>query len=136
MRFELRNQEPVSRITGEPFVLESFLTDLSYIVDRYPTDHRFADYLLCGVLAEKDAKTFNNIFNILARSLYPGGDQIPVLYQEALLLLANKDPEIVQKYKIDKEVLERFNDFTDLRRNGKAAQAKRKYAGTYWAYVY
>ena len=26
--------------------------------------------------------------------------------------------------------------YAELRRNGKSAQAKRKYAGTYWAYVY
>lgn len=132
----IKDEEPVSPVTGEPFVLEAFLTDFSYMVDRYPTDHRFADYLLCGVLAERDGRTFYSIFNIIADSLYPGGEQIPVHYQEALLLIADKDPEILQKYEIDEEVLKRFNDFTDLRRNGKAAQAKRKYAGTYWAYVY
>ena len=132
----IRDEEPVARITGEPFVLESFLTDLSYLVDRYPTDHRFADYLLCGVLAEKDGNTFYSIFNIVADSLYPDGKNIPALYQEALMLIANKEPEILQKYKIDEEILNRFNDYSELRRNGKSAQAKRKYAGTYWAYVY
>lgn len=131
----IRDEEPVSRIAGEPFVLESFLTDLSYLVDRYPADHRFADYLLCGVLAERDGQTFRNIFNIVADSLYPGGEQIPVLYQEALLLIANKEPEILQKYKIDEEVRKRFDDFSELMRNGKSEQAKRKYAGTYWVYV-
>lgn len=131
----IKDEEPVSRITGEPFVLESFLTDLSYLTDRYPADHRFADYLLCGVLAERDGGTFLNIFNIVADTLYPDGEQIPVLYQEALLMIANKEPEILQKYKIDEEVMKRYSDFTDLRRNGNSAQAKRKYAGTYWAYV-
>ena len=131
----IKDEEPVSRITGEPFVLESFLTDLSYLTDKYPADHRFADYLLCGVLAERDGGTFLNIFNIVADTLYPDGEQIPVLYQEALLMIANKEPEILQKYKIDEEVMKRYSDFTDLRRNGNSAQAKRKYAGTYWTYV-
>ena len=132
----IKDEEPVSRITGEPFVLESFLTDLSYMVDKYPTDHRFADYLLCGVLAEKDGNTFYNVFNIIADSLYPDGEQIPVLYQEAIMLISNKKPEVLHKYKIDEKVRQRFNDFTDLMHNGKTEQAKRQYAGTYWSYVY
>ena len=132
----IKDEEPVSRITGEPFVLESFITDLSYMVDKYPTDHRFADYLLCGVLAEKDGNTFYNVFNIIADSLYPDGEQIPVLYQEAIMLISNKKPEVLHKYKIDEKVRQRFNDFTDLMHNGKIEQAKRQYAGTYWSYVY
>ena len=131
----IKDEEPESSVNGEPYVLESFLTDLSYLVDRYPTNHRFADYLLCGVLAERDVNTFYNIFSITADSLYPGGEHIPVLYQEALLLIANRNPEILHKYKIDEEVQKRFDSFTALMRNGKSAQAKREGAGTYWAYV-
>lgn len=119
----IRNEEPASSIAEEQFVMESFLTDFSYLVDRYPEDRRFADYLLCGVLAERDLNTFYNIFNIVADSLYPGGERIPVLYQEALMMIASQEPEVLQKYKIDEEVSKRFKE-------------KRKYAGTYWDYAY
>ena len=132
----IKDEEPVSHMTGAPFILESFLPDISSMVDRYPTDHRFADYLLCGVLAEKDGNTFYNIFNLVAKSLYSDAAQIPVLYQEALLLIASKEPEILNVYKIDEEVWKRFSDFTNLMSSGKTSHAKRKYAGTYWAYVY
>ncbi|MBR5835921.1 MAG: hypothetical protein IKY66_07120 [Bacteroidales bacterium] len=132
----IRDEEPVSHITGAPFILESFLPDISSMVDRYPNDNRFSDYLLCGVLAEKDGNTFYNIFNIVANSLYSSGKQIPVLYQEALLLIASKEPDILNMYRIDEEVWKKFSDFTNLMSSGKTSQAKRKYAGTYWAYVY
>ena len=88
------------------------------------------------MLAEKDGNTFYNIFNLVAKSLYSDAAQIPVLYQEALLLIASKEPEILNVYKIDEEVWKRFSDFTNLMSSGKTSQAKRKYAGTYWAYVY
>lgn len=133
---QLKNESPSYPQTGPRFHLDSFLADISSMYDRYPYDSRFADLLLCGVLSQKDGGAFYGIFDVVCKHIYPDGKGIPDLYQEALLLLASKHPEILNRYKIDEAVWKRFADFTELMRQGKTAQAKRKYSGTYWAYVY
>ena len=133
---QLKGKAPVYPQAGQLFYLESFLADISSMYDRYPSDRRFADLLLCGFLAEKDGMTFYNIFQIVAGALYPDGRNIPRLYQEALLLTASRYPSILDRYAIDESVWKDFSDFTQMMQEGKTAQAKRKYTGTYWAYVY
>ncbi len=133
---ELRESLPSIHQTGPRFYLDSFLVDISSMYDRYPYDNRFADLLLCGVLSQKDGAAFYGIFEVVRKHIYPDGKGIPILYQEALLLLASKHPEILNRHTIDETVWKRFADFTELMQQGKTAQAKRKYSGTYWAYVY
>ena len=58
------------------------------------------------------------------------------MYQEALLLIASKEPVVLKMYRIDEDVWARFSDFTEMMSQGKTSQAKRKYADSYWAYVY
>lgn len=132
----IRDAEPEYRMEGDKFIMEAFLPDISSMYDRYPKDARYADYLLCAVLANKDASTFFKIFNVVAPRIYAGGQGIPRMYQEALLLIASKEPTLLKVYKIDEDVWKRFTDFTELMSTGKTAQAKRKYADSYWAYVY
>lgn len=132
----LECKEPVYPRSGPLFTLESFLPDISSMTDRYPHDSRFADLLLCGVLAEKDGAAFYKIFQVISKTQYPDGRNIPHLYQEALLLAASQNPELLNHYRIDDDVWKRFADFTEMMQKGKANQAKRKYSGSYWAYVY
>lgn len=132
----IKDAEPEYRMEGEKFIMEAFLPDISSMYDRYPKDIKYADYLMCAALAQKDAKLFFQIFNVIAPQIYKPGESIPRLYQEALLLIASRDPNILKYYKIDTSVWERFNDFTELMSKGKTAPAKRKYAESYWAYVY
>lgn len=132
----IKDAVPEYRFGGKQFIMEAFMPDMSSMVDLYPQETKYADLLLCGVLAGKDGATFYQVFNIIASRLYPGGQNIPELYQQALLLIASHEPEVLQKYKIDDSVWKQFNDFTEYMRQGKTAHAKRKYAGTYWAYVY
>ena len=132
----IKDVEPDYNGSEDNYRLDNFFRDISAMVDRHQGDPKYADRLMCGVLSQKDGNRFLQVFHAVAPSLYVGGRRIPALYQEALLLIASKEPDILQMYKIDEEVWEKFNDFTELMRNGKAAQANRKYAGTYWAYVY
>lgn len=132
----LRSEEPAYDMRGDKFVLENFLHDISSLVERYPDNRKFADYLLCGILADKDGSVFFNTFSQVSSFLYPEGKEIPRLYQEALLLIASQKPEILDRFHIDEEIWKSFTDFTGMMQKGRVAQAKRKYAGTYWAYVY
>ena len=132
----LKGKEPAYPQGGPLFYLESFLPDISSMYDRSPSDSRFSDLLLCGFIADKDGMTFYRIFEVVSRSLYPEGMDIPRLYQEALLLIASKYPEILNHYRIDESVWKQFADFTKMMQEGKTTSAKRKYSGTYWAYIY
>ena len=133
---EIKDAEPLYVDDKPKFVMESFLPDMSSMVDRYTDNHKYADYLLCGILAGKDGNTFYNVFQIIAKYLYPDGKSIPRLYQEALLLIASHEPDVLNKYSFDNDVWKSFTDFTDMMSKGRSSQAKRKYSDTYWAYVY
>ena len=133
---QLKGKTPSYSHGGPLFYLESFLADISSMYDRYPFDSRFSDLLMTGFLADKDGMTFYRIFQVVARHLYPDGKDIPRLYQEALLLTASRQPEILNHYNIDEAVWKQFSDFTQMMQQGKTVQAKRKYWDTYWAYVY
>jgi His/Glu/Gln/Arg/opine family amino acid ABC transporter permease subunit len=132
----IKGSVPEYRMGGQQFILQSFLPDISAMVDLYPQEKKYADYLLCGILAQKDGSTFYNVFQVIASHLFPDGKDIPELYQQALLLVASHDQNVLTKYMIDEHVWKRFADFTELMSQGRTAQAKRKYAGTYWGYVY
>lgn len=131
----IKDAEPEYPSPEDRFFMEYFMKDISNMVLRNPSDPKYAAYLLCSALAEKDSGDFLLALEVLAPSLYPDGN-IPRLYQEALLILLNQNPELSQKYKIDDEVRAEFEDFNNMVRSGKGAHADRKYAGTYWAYLY
>ena len=131
----IKDVEPEYPSPDDRFFMEYFAKDISNLVIRNQSDHKYAAYLLCSALAEKDSGEFLFALDVLSPSLYPDG-RIPRLYQEALLILLNQDPDLEQKYKIDDEVRADFEDFNNLVRSGKGGHADRKYAGTYWAYLY
>lgn len=132
----IRNVEPEYPQVGPRFIMQDFFVNISSMVSRYPEDHKMADYLLCGVLAQKDGYKFFETFSIIAEDQYPDGKGLPRLYQEALCSISKHVDGILQKYHIDDEVWERFVDFNDLMNSGKSHIAKRRYADTYWAYAF
>lgn len=134
--YSIMETEPDYHLTGEQFVLEDFYKDLSALVTRYPETRKYADYLLCALLADKNGNMFFSVFDKVADLHYRDTRTMPILYQEALCLIGSYEPEILAKYPADERIVQRFNDFMGLLKGGKSTQAKRKYADTYWAYVY
>lgn len=104
--------------------------------ESHPEDHKIADYMLCGLLADRYGFEFYDEFRKMVPSRFTPEQPIPRIYQEALLMLTSQKPEEIRQYNIDDEVIDDFVEFSDLVSQGKAALAKRKYAGTYWAYIY
>lgn len=131
----IKDMEPEYPSADERFFTEHFKNDISNMVIRNQSDHKYADYLFCGILADKDVADFIQAFTMISPSLYPDG-KVPGLYQEALLLAVHQMPELLQTYSIDEDIHARYNDFVSLISSGNGNQALRKYAGTYWAYVY
>ena len=109
--------------------------DLLILNERNPKDTRYQHMLLCGLLAEKKAEAFYEVFCNTVGPEYVAGARIPKVYQEALLVVLAPRPEELGKYKIDKEIQERFADFGKLLGAGKDSVAKRKHAGSYWVHL-
>lgn len=132
----IRDAEPEYPMTGSRFLFKDFYNDITALAARYPDNKKYADYLLCGLLADKSGNRFFSVFDMVAGTHYKDTRTMPLLYQEALCLIAGYEPEVLEKYPVDERIIARFDDFSKLVRSGKVSQAKRKYADTYWAYVY
>lgn len=122
--------------TASRFSMQTLEADMWAMVTRHPGNRRYADYYLCGVLAGKDGNKFYKAFRTIAPELYPDGSDIPRLYQEALCPIALQAAGQSVKHHIDEEVWRSFLGFNELIGKGRPSEAKRKYSGTYWAYVF
>lgn len=120
---------------GAPFVGD-FLETMTSLVSQYPTRAKFVDLWLCGVLATKDAAYFYQAFQFVAPELYAHGERLPRYYEEALLLIALRDNQILERYHISRESRQRFSEFMTLLQSGKLNAAKAKYPDSYWSYVF
>ena len=107
------------------------IPDMYFMTERYPEDKRYREYLLCSLLADRKVGKFYEAF----QKTYHEGEPVPFLYQEALLTIIGRQPEELRKYDISPDIFMAFRDFEQLAFTGKRTNAKRKYAGTYWAYL-
>lgn len=130
----IRDEEPEYGEIGDRFHLQTFAADMWAMLKRHPDNHKYADYYLCGALAEKDGNRFYEAFRVIAPELYPAGKGIPRLYQEALCPV--KVQGLSMEYPIDDDVWNSFLGFNDCLRKGRPSEAKKKYSGTYWSYVF
>lgn len=132
----IKGAEPEYPMTGERFFSRTFIEDISALATRYPDNPAYIDFLLCALLADGYGSTFWDMFRMTAERFYPDGNNIPRLYQEAVLLVAADEPRILEHYHVDEELLEKFMDFNRMKNQGNLRQAKIKYSDTYWAYVF
>ena len=129
----IRNSEPAYNTDGEKFPWGQFLQDMKNLSERHPQNRKYADYMLCSLLADRHGFEFYDAFQKLAPVLY--SERIPAIYQQALLMFISQKPEELEKYKIDESIMTGFMEYTDMLRTGRDSQARSKYAGTYWAYL-
>lgn len=133
---EMKEAVPAYTMKGEPFTVASVLETVSSVYDRYPNNRKYADLLLCGILADRNGNSFYQVFQIVARHLYAHGERIPHYYEEALLVISASEKDIPVKYRISEETQKRFRDFISLMEAGKLKLAKKKYPDTYWSYIF
>lgn len=133
---EIKDATPDYEMRDIPFTVGSFLETASSMVDRYPQNRKFSDLLLCGILAEKNGNNFYPVFQIIAKRMYANGEKIPHYYEEALLMIAEHEKDILEKYQISQDSKNRYQDFMNMVKMGRIGAAKMKYPDTFWAYVY
>ena len=96
----------------------------------------YADYLLCGLLARKDGNEFYPAFQVVASRQYANGERLPHYYEEALMLIAPQEPEVLEKYNISSEVREAFPDAMRMVKAGEIGRLKTIIPNSYWAYFF
>lgn len=132
----IRNVKPEYAYDEYKATISNFTHVISSMVDRNRDNRKYADLLLCSLLADQEGGKFKDIFRYVAEVQYSAGTPIPRLYEEALLMISTIDPQSVAGIRISADTRKRFADFAGLMNSGKGTQALRKYADTYWAYSY
>ena len=132
----IKGATPEYEADPSKIMLGNFKYDLPLMIDRNPEDSRYAHMYLCGLLADKQGGLFYERFCETLAAEYAEGKKMPKVYQEAVLMALTSRPEELKKHDIDPEMQEKFMDFAKLVGSGRDAMAKRKYAGSYWAYLY
>lgn len=115
--------------------------DLYHLAGQRPKDEVIRDYLLTGLLLEKDVMAFYENF----RKYYPEGvlNRLPRLYREALLTVgfSNVDPNVFSKYEVIGNEQERFHvyisRYQSLSDKETAAQVlEKEFGNSYWYYLH
>ncbi|MFQ6927998.1 MAG: DUF6057 family protein [Parabacteroides merdae] len=120
----------------EDFIIDasSPLILLTQAIKADTTNRKALDYLLCGVLLDKDLKGFYNLF----RQYFPQGEAIPIHYQEALLVVDLMFPHLdaTRNYPVTPTCRLAFEDFGVLmsQRPNTDHVLRQKYGNTYWYY--
>lgn len=118
-----------------PFV-GNFLETITSLVNQDQTNKKQMDLCLCAILTTRNAEYFHQAFQIAGPIFYANGKRIPRHYEEALLLIALRDKNILSQYNISQESKARFADFMQLYQNGRINAAKAKYPESYWSFVF
>lgn len=116
--------------------IANFIHTISSMVDMNRDNRKYADLLFCALLSEEEGEMFKSMFSNLALYQYPSGKDLPRLYEEALILIAMTEPEVLNGFTISVDTQQRFSDYVGLMNAGRGTQALRKHADTYWAYSY
>lgn len=96
------------------------------------------EYLMGAYLLKKDMASFQYLIDrYWGTPLLP---DLPVSYQEALIVAHEKNPEGLDKYALNKDVLSRYADFrkqvlANRNNRGLAGLLYRSFGDTYWYYV-
>lgn len=122
-------------IGGRPF-----LSDMARVLDAGRSREMVSDYLLCGLLLEKNLSKFSQLF----RMVYPVTDKrIPRVYQEAILVAMTVGDErlIAKNYKLDADIRQKFQEYNELyqickKNNLQPEQLMKEYKQTWWYYFH
>ncbi len=96
------------------------------------------EYLMGAYLLKKDMASFQYMIDrYLGTPLLP---DLPVTYQEALIVAHEENPERLDKYSLSKDVMDRYADFrkqilSNRDNRGLAGLLHRSFGDTYWYYV-
>ena len=104
-------------------------------LDYNPNNQKALDYLLLGLLLQKEVQKFAIIIEGIE---YYQGKQLPRAYAEAMAMLSS-DPNykyLHDKFKYSNELDKQFLEFLKKKQAGATAQQMASYMGSYWFYFF
>ena len=139
---DIAGKTVVQERTDDFFVgIYGLLYDLYQLSVLRPNNEAVRDYLLTGLLLQKDVMAFYDHF----RRYYPEGrsSNLPRLYREALVSIrfSSVDPNVFLKYEVKGNEQDRFriyiNRYKAFSDKKLAAQAlEKEFGNTYWYYLH
>lgn len=117
------------------FVGGGFVVDAFRLYQMNPANQKALDYMLCGLLLMQQPEEFYASFSQLWNQ--HRGQFIPRHYEEALVMLTKKYPQINVEYDISAETTNNYHRFLQLLNSGKDGMQKAlaAYGETYWGYL-
>ena len=121
-------------IGGRPF-----LSDMARVLDAGRSPEMTLDYILCGLLLNKDLSKFCQLFAHFYR--VTDGKKIPKAYEEAILMALSMGNPDLSSYTISPDRRRAFADYTALLRHaGKskkdAAEIMKGFKDSWWYYYH
>ena len=112
------------------------LMDMYNLSKAEPDNRKYVDLLLCGFLSAGLLDDFERIFAEFAPRFYADAERLPAHYEEALLLISLRNPELANGYKIDPAKAREFGRFSQLMNKGLRGAVKQNWPNTFWSYLY
>ncbi len=130
---------PETEVGGNNFFIGArpFLSDMARVFDAAPSNRKVVDYILCGLLLDRELGKF---ISILRLSPYTSVKKLPKVYEEALMVAIDMGKQDPSAYPITFETRQAFQEYTRItaQYQGKlsiAKQALQKYNKTFWYYL-
>ena len=113
----------------------SFVVEMAAVVDHYPEDRKALEYLLCGLLLQKDLDKFAYVLHEYAFRFM---NRLPRHYEEALLVVGMKHPEVLEVFSVDKTKIEQFERFYSMlqKRDEYKWMLESQFGDSFWFYYY
>lgn len=112
---------------------KSLVLTAAKLYEQDPGNKKALDYLLCGLLLMRMPEEFLATFQQYYTQ--QEGQQLPRHYEEALVMLISKYPQIEVQYDISGETLDNYKRFIKLFKQGGKAAVMKSYGETYWGYL-
>lgn len=135
----LMGKEPWTKVGDKDFFIGArpFLSDMARLYDADNSNQMALDYVLCGLLLQKDIQKFCSIFTLKDWN----GVKIPRAYEEAILVAEALGHMDGKKYQVSSRIRQEFLEYNVLLNQNKGNrtltdQAFKKYANTWWYYLH
>ncbi len=112
------------------------LMDMYNLSKAEPDNRKYVDLLLCGFLSAGLLDDFERMFAEFAPRFYADAERLPAHYEEALLLISLRNPELANGYKINPARAREFGRFSQLMNKGLRGAVKQNWPNTFWSYLY
>lgn len=136
---ELRYYRSITSPTDRLYYQNDSYGAARSILEGNPNSRTAVDYMLCSYLLGKNVNSFCAAFERYYMGRFVPSEDVPALYQEALLVNVNSEESFrrtVSKYGISEKIASRFIEFMDAQTQSSGDISElENFKDTYWYYL-